>query len=152
MRSAYLAERPVLWIDGHSLHGVEGRVGAIYDLKVQSACRRCDVRSAAHLAEDGVLAIEMWLLRIGDEELGLVGVRARVGHRQDPAIVELSGERRISHGRDRMDGREEQTLRVDRISSAKGLPHMLWPPLPEPEGSPVWIMKFLMFRCQRVLS
>ena len=54
---------------------------------------------------------------------------------------------RIGPGR-----RKRYTLRVDRISSAKGLPHMLWPPLPEPEGSPVWITKPLMFLCQRQLS
>ena len=44
------------------------------------------------------------------------------------------------------------TLSVERISSGKGLPQMLWPPLPEPEGSPVCIMNPLMFRCQRQLS
>ena len=48
--------------------------------------------------------------------------------------------------------RARHTLSVERISSGNGLPHMLWPPLPEPEGSPVWIMKPLMFRCHRQLS
>ena len=55
----------------------------------------------AHLAKDGVLAIEVRLLRVGDEELGLVRVRARVCHGEDAASVELSGERCISCGRAR---------------------------------------------------
>ena len=41
------------------------------------------------LAEDGVFPIEMSLLGIGDEELGLVCVRPRVGHSNDTACVEL---------------------------------------------------------------
>ena len=51
---------------------------------------RCLRSSDAHLAEDGVLAIEVRLLRVGDEELGLVRVRARVCHGEDAASVELS--------------------------------------------------------------
>jgi hypothetical protein len=37
------------------------------------------------------------------------------------------------------------TLSVERISSENGAPQIDWPPLPVPVGSPVWIMKFLIF-------
>lgn len=40
-------------------------------------------------------------------------------------------------------------LSVDRISSGKGRPQIDCPPLPVPVGSPVWIMKFLMFLFER---
>ena len=44
---------------------------------------------STYLPEDCVLAVEVGLLRVRDEELGLVRVRARVRHSQDTAIVEL---------------------------------------------------------------
>ena len=44
----------------------------------------------AHLAKDGVLAIEVRLFRVGDKELGLVRVWASVRHSHDPPVVELS--------------------------------------------------------------
>ena len=51
---------------------------------------RCSRSSDAHLAEDGVLAIEVRLFRVGDKELGLVRVWASVRHSHDPPVVELS--------------------------------------------------------------
>ena len=35
------------------------------------------------------------------------------------------------------NGRKSDTFKVERISSAKGLPQIDWPPLPVPAGSPV---------------
>jgi len=46
-----------------------------------------DVLSADHLAEDGVLAVEVWLRRVRDEELTAVGIRPCVGHRDYTGIV-----------------------------------------------------------------
>ena len=46
-------------------------------------------RRATHLAEDRVFAVEVWLLCIRDEELGLVRVGTRIGHGENAAVVEL---------------------------------------------------------------
>ena len=45
--------------------------------------------AGTHLAKYRVLAVEMGLLGVRDEELRLVRVCARVGHREDAAVVEL---------------------------------------------------------------
>jgi hypothetical protein len=43
-------------------------------------------------------------------------------------------------------GKKGYTFKVERTSSGNGLPQIELPPLPVPVGSPVWIMKPLMFR------
>ena len=55
---------------------------------IQNAPFLCTIND---LSEDGVLSIEMGLLRVCDEELGFIGVGvfARVGHGDDPTSVEL---------------------------------------------------------------
>lgn len=40
-------------------------------------------------AKDGVVAVQMRLLRIGDKELRLVTVASRVGHRDDSSGIEF---------------------------------------------------------------
>lgn len=64
----------------------------------------------------------MGLLRVCDEELGLVGIRARISHRHDTAGVKL-GTKEDQDGRTKLE--REPTLRVDLISSANGAPQML---------------------------
>ena len=58
---------------------MNGHIEAIWSQKIVNA----------HLAKDGVLAIEMGLLRVGDEELRFVCIRTRVRHRQDTPVIEL---------------------------------------------------------------
>ena len=101
-------ERPVFVVNWHAFHGVQCRICTIY-----------------HFAHDGVFAVEMGLLRVCDEELGLVGIWARISHRHDAAGVKL-GTKEDQDGR-RMDEKVERepTLRVDLISSANGAPQML---------------------------
>lgn len=41
------------------------------------------------LAEDSVFAVEVRLLRIGDEELRFVGVGARISHSDNSPCIEL---------------------------------------------------------------
>jgi hypothetical protein len=68
----------------------------------------------------------MGLLRVCDEELGLVGIWARISHRHDTAGVKL-GTKADQDGR-KMDEKKlerEPTLRVDLISSANGAPQIL---------------------------
>ena len=55
---------------GCTMREMNGHTEAIWSEKIVNA----------HLAKDGVLAIEVGLLCVGDEELGFVGVGARVGH------------------------------------------------------------------------
>ena len=62
----------VLRADRYTFHGVEGRVGTINNL-----------------SEYRVLSVEVGLFSIRNEKLGLVRVRARIGHGDDAARVEL---------------------------------------------------------------
>lgn len=71
-----LIQRPVFVVDRHSFHGVQCRVRAINDF-----------------AEDCVLAVQVRLLGVCHEELGLVRVWARVCHRHHATGVELGSER-----------------------------------------------------------
>lgn len=48
-----------------------------------------DLESVDDLGEDGVVAVEVRLLGVGDEELAAVGVGPAVGHRNDPPRVVL---------------------------------------------------------------
>jgi hypothetical protein len=87
----------------------------------------------------------MRLFCIGYEELRLVRVGAGVRHGNHTTIVKLCRNvmRTIPCGRTKI---VTNTFNVDRNSSSKGFPHMLWPPFPEPEGSPVWVMNPLILR------
>ena len=76
-----LTQRPVFVVDWHPFHGVQSRVRAINDL-----------------AEDGVLAIQMRLLAVCYEKLGLVRIWARICHSHHPTGVELGSEERTSGG------------------------------------------------------
>lgn len=41
------------------------------------------------LSEDGIISVEVRLFGVGDEELSFIRIRARVGHGNNAAIVEL---------------------------------------------------------------
>lgn len=69
------AKGSVLVVHGDSFHRVKCRINTVNDF-----------------AKDSVFAIKMWLLCIGNEELGLVGVGPRVGHCNDTPGVELGVE------------------------------------------------------------
>ena len=77
----------------------------------------------------------MRLFGIRDEKLGLVRIGSGIGHGYDSACIELQIQAVNLYGIRCQSGLN--TLRVDRSSSAKVSPQMLWPPFPEPEGSPV---------------
>ena len=77
----HLIQRPVFIADRHPFHGVQRGVRAINDF-----------------AEDCVLAVQMRLLGVCDEELGLVRIWARIGHSHHPAGVELGSEKGTSGG------------------------------------------------------
>jgi hypothetical protein len=66
-----LGERPVPGAGLRLLHEVE------------------DLEAVDDLGEDGVVAVEVRLLGVGDEELAAVGVGPVVGHRHDPPCVVL---------------------------------------------------------------
>jgi len=72
MRQFDLGQRSVLVIHLDTLHRIQGRVSPIDDL-----------------SKNGVFAIKVGLLGVSDEELGLVGVRSRVGHGYHASGVEL---------------------------------------------------------------
>jgi hypothetical protein len=88
---------------------------------------KCGVCAINDPAKNRIFVIQMKLFCIGYEELRLVRVGAGVRQCGRTKIV-------------------SNTFNVDRNSSSKGFPHMLWPPFPEPEGSPVWVMNPLMLR------
>ena len=71
-----LARRSVLCVHRHCFHGVE-RTSVL-----------CTVDDPS---DDGVLAVQMRLLSVRDEELGLVGVRTGIGACDDAATVKLEG-------------------------------------------------------------
>jgi hypothetical protein len=75
-----LCERPVPWAGLRLLHEVE------------------DLEAVDDLGEDGVVAVEVRLLGVGDEELAAVGVGPAVGHRHDPPRVVLPTHRAQSVG------------------------------------------------------
>jgi len=74
MRQLDFAEGAIFVIDGDTFHGIQGRVCTVDDL-----------------AKYRILCVEMRLLGIGDEELGFVRIRARVGHGNYTASIELKG-------------------------------------------------------------
>jgi hypothetical protein len=142
-----LGERPVPGAGLRLLHEVE------------------DLEAVDDLGEDGVVAVEVRLLGVGDEELAAVGVGPVVGHRHDPPCVVLhhpakqkfvsssDTEQRAERPNQIINRKEDQpTLRDSLNSSANLVPQMEEPPLPEPVGSPPWIMKPLMFRWNTVPS
>ena len=61
----------VFVVDRHTLHGLE-----------------C-VKAINDLAKDGVLAVQVRLLGVGDEELRFIGVASRIGHCHDSSGIEL---------------------------------------------------------------
>ena len=126
-------QRTVFVVDGNTLHDVQYGILSIY-----------------YLAKDGVFGIKVCLFSIRDKELGLVGVRSRICHCDDATGVELWVGKNDEHGRQRCqkfglrrrsgesgEWTQGDTFNVERISSAKGLPQIDWPPLPVPVGSPV---------------
>lgn len=62
----------ILGRDGYSLHCVEGGICAVNDF-----------------AENRVLAVEMGLLRVRDEELGFIRVGTAVGHCDHASGIKL---------------------------------------------------------------
>ena len=72
-----LIQRTVFVVDRNSFHGIEGGVHTINDF-----------------AEDGVPSVQMGLLAVCYEELGLVRIWTRVGHGHHAAGVKLGSEER----------------------------------------------------------
>lgn len=72
MGEFHLRQRAVLVVDRNAFHGIERGVMTIY-----------------YLAKDGIFRVQMGLLGIRDEELGLVGIRARICHCNDATGIEL---------------------------------------------------------------
>ena len=68
--------------------------------------RRNAIARPRTLAEDGVVVVEVRMLRVRDEKLAAIRVRARIGHREDAAcrvrvlgpqlIVEFSAPNRLA--------------------------------------------------------
>lgn len=110
MSQFYFRERSVLVVHRNTFHGIKRRIGTINDL-----------------AKDCVLVFQMRLFCIGYEELGFVGIGARICHGNHTPIVKLGKVHHIGIGEDlsRKQKKKIGTFNVDRISSSKGFPQIL---------------------------
>ena len=91
----------------------------------------------------------MGMLSIGNIELRSVGIRARVGHGKYSTGVVLKKKKKrciqVSLSSASIEGwfaysrLAPPTFSVDRISSLNLRPHIEFPPLPVPVGSPVYV-------------
>lgn len=83
----------MFFVDCHAFHCVEGGVCAIdhpfYATQPNEYLREQEYESLP--SKYGVLGVEVRLFRIGNEKLGLVRIRARVGHGHDSTGIEFKG-------------------------------------------------------------
>ena len=98
------SEWSVFVVHRNTLHQVQGGVSTI-----------------DHLPKDRVFAIKVWLLGVRDKELRFIRIRPGVRHSDHATVIELAASFRW----EKIASGKLRTLSVDRISSAKGLPHML---------------------------
>lgn len=125
---ADLLDRPVLGVNGHLFH------------RVKCAAQLSTIND---LANNGILAVQMRLLTVGDKKLRSVHTRRRTCDLfVFGALLAIATIPRALN------------LSVGRISSSNGAPQIDSPPLPVPVGSPVcvnlprtWIINPAMFRC-----